>query len=262
MDTQTGQPGTQTAGHPTGGKSSRGNGRAPSHRTDFRANLRCAQLGVPTATGSQGRAAARAATPQCRTDMDRRCRRQRILRQYSPGQTVSLNGRVHQRWSRAGIHPPVSEARGDGKRQRLAADRDRHSARGGDIATACEHLPQPTGPPHANFKGEITSSLKQRPEGVRLRHTVNGNSVKVYDKQGSVLRVETTIVHPEHFRVYRPAEGDAPERLRWLRLRRGVADLWRRGQVSQPANRRYLEALASVTGKTPLREEAVQVCRV
>src|SRR5207249_10987812 len=38
-------------------------------------------------------------------------------------------------------------ARCDGKRQRLAANRDRHSARGGDFATACEHLPQPTGPP-------------------------------------------------------------------------------------------------------------------
>jgi len=131
-----------------------------------------------------------------------------------------------------------------------------------DVLRFLGHSVPATGNVHANFKGEVTSSLKQRPEGVRLRHTVNGNSVKVYDKQGSVLRVETTIVHPEHFRVYRPAEGDAQERLRWLRLRRGVADLWRRGQVSQAANRRYLEALASVTGKTPLREEAVQVCRV
>jgi len=131
-----------------------------------------------------------------------------------------------------------------------------------DVLRFLGHSVPATGNVHANFKGEVTSSLKQRPEGVRLRHTVNGNSVKVYDKQGSVLRVETTIVHPEHFRVYRPAEGDAQERLRWLRLRRGVADLWQRGQVSQPANRRYLEALASVTGKTPLREEALQVCRV
>ena len=130
-----------------------------------------------------------------------------------------------------------------------------------DVLRFLGHAVPATGRVHANFKGEITSSLKQRPEGVRLRHTVNGNSVKVYDKQGSVLRVETTIVHPEHFRVYRPAEGDTQKRLRWLKLRRGVADLWRRGEVSQAANRRYLEALASVTGKAPLREEAVQVCR-
>jgi hypothetical protein len=111
------------------------------------------------------------------------------------------------------------------------------------------------------FRGEVTTTLKERPEGVRLRHTVNGNSLKVYDKQGSVLRVETTLVHPEHFKVYRAAEKDPEKRLRWQRLRRGVADMWRRGQVSQAPNRRYLEALASVTGKTPLRQEAVPVCR-
>ena len=111
------------------------------------------------------------------------------------------------------------------------------------------------------FRGEVTSTLKRRPEGVRLRHTANGNSIKVYDKQGSVLRVETTIVRPEQFKVYRPAEGDPEQRLRWQKLRRGVADLWRRSEVSHAANRRYLEALASVSGKTPLRQEAGKVCR-
>src|SRR5947207_14986540 len=35
LDTQAGQQGTQAAGHSAGGKSSRRNGRAPSHRTDI-----------------------------------------------------------------------------------------------------------------------------------------------------------------------------------------------------------------------------------
>ena len=111
------------------------------------------------------------------------------------------------------------------------------------------------------FRGEVTSTLKRRPEGVRLRHTANGNSVKVYDKQGSVLRVETTVVNPREFRVYRPSERDREKRLKWQRLRFGVADLYRRAQISQAANTRYLEALASVTGKTPLAQEAAKVCR-
>jgi hypothetical protein len=52
--------------------------------------------------------------------------------------------------------------------------------------------------------GEVKSTLKNRPEGVRLRHSVKSNSLKLYDKEGSVLRVETTIVCVEEFRVYRP----------------------------------------------------------
>jgi hypothetical protein len=130
-----------------------------------------------------------------------------------------------------------------------------------DVLRFLGHFVPASGNLPKRFAGEITSSLNQRPEGVRLRHTVSGNSIKVYDKQGSVLRVETTIVHPEHFKVYRPAECQPEQPLRWQRLRRGVADLWRRGQISQAANGRYLEALASVTGKTPLREEAAPVCR-
>ena len=44
-----------------------------------------------------------------------------------------------------------------------------------------------------NFKGEVVSDLKERPEGIRVKHTLNANSLKMYDKQGSVLRIETTI---------------------------------------------------------------------
>jgi hypothetical protein len=106
--------------------------------------------------------------------------------------------------------------------------------------------------------GEVKSSLKHRPEGIRLRHTVNGNSLQLYNKQGNVLRVETIIVKPGDFKVYRP---DPEGQLKWQRLRLGVADLWRRAQVSQAANSRYLQALASVTGCTPLYQEAQTVCR-
>jgi hypothetical protein len=110
-------------------------------------------------------------------------------------------------------------------------------------------------------ESQVTSTLKQRPEGVRLRHSVNANSIKLYDKQNLILRVETTINDPSQFKVYRASEKDPQQVLKWLPLRLGVADLWRRAQVSQAANRRYLEALASTTGKTPLYQQALGVCQ-
>jgi len=117
-----------------------------------------------------------------------------------------------------------------------------------------------TGAINGHFKGQVTTSYKARPEGVRLRHSVKGNSIKVYDKQGSILRVETTIVHPEEFKVYRPKEGEMDGAKDWRPLRRGVADLWRRSEVSRSANRRYLEALASVSGSSALWQEALALC--
>jgi hypothetical protein len=117
----------------------------------------------------------------------------------------------------------------------------------------------------SKFRGKVASTLKRRPEGIRVRHTADGNSLKIYDKayeaKGSVLRVESTITNPEPFKVYRAAEGDPEQRLRWFRLRRGIADLWRRGEICRAANFRYVNALATVTGKTPLKEEAAEVCR-
>jgi hypothetical protein len=98
-------------------------------------------------------------------------------------------------------------------------------------------------------------------EGTRLKHWVGNNSLKLYDYL-NVLRPETTINDPVGFYVYRTAEND-PEGAapRWLPLRRSVADLHRRAQVSQAANERYLEALAGVAETKTVQELAEPLCR-
>ena len=114
--------------------------------------------------------------------------------------------------------------------------------------------------PYGTFKGEVTSDLKHRPEGMRLKHYVNGNSVKMYDKQGSVLRFETTIIQPRDFKVFRGTDED-PEAKQWRKMRKGVADLQRRAEVSQASNDRYAAAMASAKCPKPLKELAGGVCR-
>jgi hypothetical protein len=114
---------------------------------------------------------------------------------------------------------------------------------------------------YGGFVGEVVSDLKERPEGVRLKHLVNSNSVKMYDKQGSVLRVETTLNDVSELKVYRPKEGDPEGAKDWRPLRKGVADRHRRAEVSQKANERYLGALASVAEPRPLQEVTASLCR-
>lgn len=114
--------------------------------------------------------------------------------------------------------------------------------------------------PYGTFKGEVVSDLKHRPEGIRLKHSVNGNSVKMYDKQGSVLRIETTILQPRDFKVFRGTEEN-PQAKKWRTMRKGVADLMRRAEVSQASNERYAQALASAKCSKPLKELAEAVCQ-
>jgi hypothetical protein len=117
------------------------------------------------------------------------------------------------------------------------------------------------GTAHPTFQGEVMSNLKQRPEGVRIKHSVKRNSIKMYDKQGSVLRIETTINDPRDFKVYRPKEGDDHGRKEWRRMRQGIADLHRRCEVSHAANDRYSDALAAIEDDEPLGALTRHVCR-
>ena len=97
---------------------------------------------------------------------------------------------------------------------------------------------------------------------MRLKHRVNNNSVKMYDKQGSVLRVETTINNVKDMKVYRPKEGTGEKgKKAWRVLRKGIADLHRRAAISQSANTRYLDAMACAEQSTPLCQFTQQVCR-
>jgi hypothetical protein len=105
--------------------------------------------------------------------------------------------------------------------------------------------------PNGNFAGEIITSFKDRAEGVRVKHWLRGNSQKMYDKAGSVLRGENTMAQTGDFKVLRPPHDDPDGSLEWRPLRKGVADLHRRAQIAQRANEAYFQALALVEDTTP-----------
>jgi hypothetical protein len=111
---------------------------------------------------------------------------------------------------------------------------------------------------HGTFTGDLTTSFKHRPEGVRVKHWVNGNSIKMYDRPGG-LRIETTIAKTADFKVFRPLQHDPAGRWAWRPLRKGVADLHRRAELSQRANERSLDALSVVDDTTPLHRLLDQV---
>jgi len=111
--------------------------------------------------------------------------------------------------------------------------------------------------PHT-VEAELTTSLKRRQPGVRIKHWYGVNSLKAYDKAysaiGSTFRTEVTMQDPEPFKVYRRPEGEPEKPQRWYRLRKGVADLYRRADICQKVNQRYLNALAVVDTDTTLEE--------
>lgn len=113
---------------------------------------------------------------------------------------------------------------------------------------------------NGNFQGEVVSDVRTRAEGTRIKHRVGRNTIKMYDKQSWVLRVETTVNDAKGFKVYRKAEGNPESEKRWRPLRKAVADLHRRAKLSDKANDRYLDNLAAVDCEKPLGELTAKLC--
>ena len=91
-------------------------------------------------------------------------------------------------------------------------------------------------------------------DGIRVRHWVDKNSVKVYNEQ-TVLRIETTINDPGRFRVFRHKQGQSTNEPKSRRpLRKGVMDIPLRAKISQEVNDRFMNDLSMLRDESPVYE--------
>ncbi len=124
----------------------------------------------------------------------------------------------------------------------------------------------PRGNAAAGLRLPLSTDLKIRSQGARIKHRLGPNSIKLYDKAydelGAVLRAEITISQAKYFQVYR--HTDAPNSvLAWRPMRQSTADMHHRAIVSQQALNRYYCALAAVDDTSTLEELIALVeCRV
>jgi len=99
---------------------------------------------------------------------------------------------------------------------------------------------------NGNFQGEVLNSSNKRWPGARVKHRMKGNWIKMYDKHGCVLRVETVINHPYEFRVRREGMRNGERLMGWYPMAKRVSNLYRYAEVCRQANHAYLNALSVV----------------
>ena len=113
---------------------------------------------------------------------------------------------------------------------------------------------------HGNFLGEVLSDCKKkRWPGARVKHRVKHNWLKMYDKFGLILRVETVINDPREFRVRRKRERKGQPQMLWCPMNKGVANLPSYQRVSRAANERYLQALSLVGDPTAAYQQVAHL---
>jgi hypothetical protein len=110
---------------------------------------------------------------------------------------------------------------------------------------------------HERFDGEVQTHYKSvREPGACIKHFMKGNWLKMYDKFGLLLRVETVINQPAEFKVLRECRHrDGTTTMGWFAMCKGVGNLHHYQSHALACNQRYLEALAAVDDPTPGYDE-------
>jgi hypothetical protein len=114
---------------------------------------------------------------------------------------------------------------------------------------------------HGNFQGDVTSRYKKdekRFPGARIKHQVKRNALKMYNKEGSCLRVETVINNPYEFKVRRKSERD--QKTHWKPMRKGISYLYAYAEKGLRSNARYLDALEPVGLEREISKSLDQIC--
>jgi hypothetical protein len=99
---------------------------------------------------------------------------------------------------------------------------------------------------HPRFGGEVQTRYQERGRGARVKHYVKRNWLKMYDKFGQVLRIETVVNQPREFKVRRRRTRCGRRQMAWCPMNKGVANFYHYQHVCRAANSRYLAALAVV----------------
>ena len=99
---------------------------------------------------------------------------------------------------------------------------------------------------HGNYQDEVGNRFDTRIQGTRIKHTMGPISLKLYDKFGLILRIETTIndvTFFEHYREVEHRDGTRTQKFAAMKKRIYSLDPLR---STAAANRRYLEFLSAL----------------
>jgi hypothetical protein len=97
------------------------------------------------------------------------------------------------------------------------------------------------------FGGELGNDFHTRIEGTRIRHHMGPASLKMYDKHGRVLRIETTANQVGFFKHHRTVEHpDGTSSKQLAPVRKSIYSLGVLAELLGAANRRYLEFLSAL----------------
>lgn len=100
---------------------------------------------------------------------------------------------------------------------------------------------------HPNYQDEMGNTFSTRIEGTRIKHSMGKASIKMYDKFGFILRIETTANDVSFFKHYRTVEhrdGSTSQKL--AQMKKGIYSIGPLQKLLFNSNRRYLQFISDL----------------
>jgi hypothetical protein len=115
---------------------------------------------------------------------------------------------------------------------------------------------------NGNFQNEAGNRFDVRIRGTRIKHTLCPVSIKMYDKFGLILRIETTVNDLTFFQHYREVEQRDGQRVRkWAEMKKSIYSLPILQERLLGANWRYLKSLCVLADPSAGTDQLNRVSR-
>jgi len=102
---------------------------------------------------------------------------------------------------------------------------------------------------HGNYQGDMGNNFNfnTRIMGTRIKHTMGPVPIKMYDKFGLILRIETTANDVSFFKHYRQVEHrDGTTSRKFASIKKGLYSLAALQDLMKAANHRYLQFISAI----------------
>ena len=100
---------------------------------------------------------------------------------------------------------------------------------------------------HGNYQGEMGNRFNVRLLGTRIKHQMGRVTLKMYDKFGIILRIETTVNNVSFFKQYRKVQHrDGTTTTKWAPMKKTIYSLPALQDLLQAANQRYLKFISDI----------------
>jgi hypothetical protein len=101
---------------------------------------------------------------------------------------------------------------------------------------------------HSNYEGEVGNNFHTRIEGTRIKHHMGWASLKMYDKHGIVLRIETTVNDVTFFKHHRTVvHRDNTTETKLAPMKKTIYSFDPLRELLLASNNRYLAFLSDLT---------------